>query len=141
MVTAFFNRLTDTIEELGIGPSETWNEDECGIRIGCLRERIQVIVTATKRKMRLEVSDPSNRESITLIASANATGDIIPTWIVFKVAPTESWADIEGDDNICFTQSPTGFSNSEITFDWIQEFNLWSWKHSAKSSTIYPLVC
>ncbi|KAM4061737.1 DDE superfamily endonuclease [Hirsutella rhossiliensis] len=105
-VEKFFSRLKEIISSYGIGPSEVWNEDECGIR---------------------------NRESCTLIAAANAVGDTIPPWLAFKTFPCESWAEINAPDDIRFARSDTGFSNSEITFDWIHQFNVWSWKRSARA--------
>ncbi|KAH7146017.1 hypothetical protein EDB81DRAFT_794223 [Dactylonectria macrodidyma] len=42
-INNFFSDLKEVIYDHNIGPSEIWNEDECGIRIGCLRERIQVL--------------------------------------------------------------------------------------------------
>lgn len=35
-ITKFFSGLQDIIYQYRIGPSECWNEDECGLRIGCL---------------------------------------------------------------------------------------------------------
>ncbi|KAM4061655.1 DDE superfamily endonuclease [Hirsutella rhossiliensis] len=87
-VEKFFSRLKEIISSYGIGPSEVWNEDECGIRIGSLRERIHVVI---------------------------------------------SWAEINAPDDIRFARSDTGFSNGEITFDWIHQFNVWSWKRSARA--------
>lgn len=48
----FFTRLQEIIWTFRIGASETWNEDECGIRIGCLREHVQVIIMRTSRNTR-----------------------------------------------------------------------------------------
>ncbi|KAM4067629.1 DDE superfamily endonuclease [Hirsutella rhossiliensis] len=114
-VKRFFEKLTDIITTHGISPSEIWNEDECGIRIGSLRERVHVIV------------------SCTLVAAANAVGDTIPPWLVFHTFPCESWGQIDAPGDVRFARSDTGFSNSEITLDWIHQFNVWSWKHSARA--------
>ncbi|KAM4063562.1 DDE superfamily endonuclease [Hirsutella rhossiliensis] len=42
-VNDFFSNLDETIKKFRIGASEIWNEDEAGIRIGCLRERVHVL--------------------------------------------------------------------------------------------------
>ena len=132
----FFDNLRKIITDYRIGASECWNEDECGIRLGCLRERVQVLVVRTTRSQRPQVLDPSNRESATLIGSVNAAGESIPPWLVFKTFPTESWSEIEADEAIHFARSETGFSNSEITFEWLHHFNLWSWKKSAQAQRL-----
>lgn len=129
----FFDRLKKIITDYRIGASECWNEDECGIRLGCLRERVQVIIIRTTRSQRPQILDPHNRESSTIIGSINAAGESIPPWLVFKTFPTESWAEVEADEAIHFARSETGFSNSEISFEWLHHFNLWSWKKSAQA--------
>ncbi|KAM4063694.1 glycosyl hydrolases family 18 domain-containing protein [Hirsutella rhossiliensis] len=48
-VEFFYSKLREIITSYRIGSSEIWNEDEAGIRIGCLRERIQVLITRTTR--------------------------------------------------------------------------------------------
>jgi hypothetical protein len=86
----FFDNLKGIIFDYRIGSSECWNEDECGIRLGCLQERVEVVIVHTTRSQRAEVLDPSNRESSTLIGSVNAAGESIPPWLIFKTFPTES---------------------------------------------------
>jgi DDE superfamily endonuclease len=129
----FFDNLKNIINDYRIGASECWNEDECGIRLGCLRERIQVLVVRTTRSQRPGVLDPSNRESSTLIGTVNAAGDSIPPWLIFKTFPTEAWAEVDADSSIHFARSETGFSNSQITLEWLHHFNLWSWRKSAQA--------
>jgi hypothetical protein len=132
-IETFFKKLQRAIKRYRIGPSEIWNEDECGIRIGCIRERVHVIVTRTSRKQRPEVLDPANRESCTLLGAVNAIGDSMPPWLVFKTFPVESWASIKADEDIRFARSETGFSNAEITIDWLRHFNITSWEKSAQA--------
>lgn len=99
IITDSFKHLRDTYPEYDIGPSEAWNEDECGFRIGCLCERVQVVLALIIiRRQQPEIPDPDNRESSTLLGAANAIGDVIPPWVVFTTLSTESWVEIEGDD-------------------------------------------
>ncbi|KID95421.1 DDE superfamily endonuclease, CENP-B-like protein, partial [Metarhizium majus ARSEF 297] len=90
------------------------------MRIGCLRERVQVLVTRTSRHKapRPEVLDPANRESCTVIASINAMGDSLPPWLVFAHYPTTNWAGIDIGTGVRFAQPLTGFSNAEIHLEW-----------------------
>lgn len=131
----FFSNLTSVIKDYRIGPSEAWNEDEAGFRIGCLNGRTHCIVTrdSEKQSARPEVIDPNARETCSIIACGNAVGDTVPPWFVLSVYPTEGLADCAVDRNIRFARSDTGFSNAEITNDWLRHFNIWSWKSSAQA--------
>ncbi|KJZ68730.1 hypothetical protein HIM_11882 [Hirsutella minnesotensis 3608] len=113
-VERFFGKLGKIVSRYNIGASECWNEDECGVRIGSLRERILVLVTRTTRHQRPEAIEPGDRESCTVVAAVNAAGEAMPPWIVFKVFPSESWAEVEASGDIRFARSDTGFSNAEI---------------------------
>jgi hypothetical protein len=132
-IETFYQDLERTTVVHGIGPSELWNEDEVGIRMGVVRGRNQVLVVRGTRRQRPQVHDFDNRESTTMIGAGNAIGDVIPPYMIFKVFPTESWATADVDDNIRFARSETGFSNGEIMMDWIKHFNSFSWKSSAKA--------
>ncbi|KJZ70611.1 hypothetical protein HIM_09999 [Hirsutella minnesotensis 3608] len=55
-----FKRLATIVKDFRIGASECWNEDECGIRTGSLRDRVQVVVTRSSRHSRPEVLDPGD---------------------------------------------------------------------------------
>lgn len=135
-ITTFYKELEDLIKIHRIGASEIWNEDEAGIRLGCLRETLQVLVMRTTRASRPEVLDPANRESCTLIGAGNAVGDSIPPWLIFKSFATENFASIEADDNMRFVRTDTAFSNADVTFDWLHEFNRVSWTKSAQASRL-----
>ncbi|KAK5996508.1 MFS-type transporter clz9-like protein [Cladobotryum mycophilum] len=49
------------------------------------------------------------------------------------VYPTESWAEMEGEDDLRFCRTDTGFSNSDIAFEWLYFFNRYSWEKSARA--------
>ncbi|KJZ69757.1 hypothetical protein HIM_10840 [Hirsutella minnesotensis 3608] len=132
-VETFFSRLDEITKKHRIGATEIWNEDECGVRIGSVRERISVVIVRSTRHRRPEIINPGNRESCTLIGAANAAGETMSPWIVFRVFPSESWSDIDGSGDIRFARSDTGFSNAEITLDWIHHFNIVSWTKSSRA--------
>ena len=132
-IEEWFQRFKEIFETYRVGLTEIWNEDECGMRIECLRERVKVVVVRTTRKKRHEVMDPNNCESCTLVGCANAAGSTIPPYMVFKVFPSTGWALMPGTDNYRFAQSDTGFSNTEIAMDWIRWFNKSSWEQSAQA--------
>lgn len=132
-IEGWFNNLKSIIQEYQINASDCWNEDECGIQIGCLAERVKVLVTYTTRASRPQVLDPSNRETSTLIGCANAVGDSLPPWLIFKTLPTTRFADIDADEGMRFAKSDTGYSNAEITLEWLHDFNKHSWTRSSQA--------
>ena len=132
-IETFFENLGNAVKAHRIGASECWNENEAGIRIGVLAGRMEVFVVNQSHKQQPRVVNPNNRESATLVGCANAAGDSIPPYIIFKSWPTEQWADLEGDDSMRFARSDTGSSNADIHFDWVHHFNVESWKASARA--------
>jgi hypothetical protein len=69
---------------------------------------------------------------MTLIGSANALGDAIPAFNIFKQWPDISFGETDLDDDVAFHRSETAFNNAEIMMDYITHFNLHSWKHHAE---------
>ncbi|KAM5353234.1 hypothetical protein ACJZ2D_016869 [Fusarium nematophilum] len=48
-VKTFFSNLKEVHKEYDIGPSESWNEHKCGIRLGCVGEQVEVLIIRTTR--------------------------------------------------------------------------------------------
>ncbi|KAG7414095.1 hypothetical protein Forpe1208_v008319 [Fusarium oxysporum f. sp. rapae] len=131
----FYTNLGVVVEERDIEASQMFNADECGIRIGAIRERLEVIIVKKMLNAQHEVVAFSNRESSTMLGCANAAGFMIPPLMVFKTWPTESW-DVDAlDEAIRFARSDTGFSNAEISMDWIRHFNRNSFECTTKAQS------
>lgn len=132
-VVTFFKDLEELVKTHRLGPSETWNKDKAGLRLACLRETIEVLIVRTTRIIRPEILDPANRKSCTLLGAGNTVGDTIPPWLIFKTFPSESFAGITADNKMHFVKSDTAFSNIEISFDWLYNFNRVSWMKSVQA--------
>ncbi|KAF5697454.1 hypothetical protein FMUND_15407 [Fusarium mundagurra] len=131
----FYTDLGVVVEDRDIEASQLFNADECGIRIGALRERLEVVIVKKILNTKHEVVAFSNRESTTMLGCANAAGFMIPPLMVFKTWPTESW-DVDAlDEAIRFAHLETGFSNAEISMDWIRHFNRNSFECTAKAQS------
>ncbi|KAG7403661.1 hypothetical protein Forpe1208_v016315 [Fusarium oxysporum f. sp. rapae] len=131
----FYTNLGVVVEERDIEASQMFNADECGIRIGAIRERLEVIIVKKMLNAQHEVVAFSNRESSTILGCANAAGFMIPPLMVFKTWPTESW-DVDAlDEAIRFARSDTGFSNAEISMDWIRHFHRNSFECTTKAQS------
>ncbi|KAI7772017.1 hypothetical protein LZL87_011710 [Fusarium oxysporum] len=131
----FYTNLGVVVEERDIEASQMFNADECGIRISSLRERLEVIIVKKMLNTQHEVVAFSNRESSTMLGCANAAGFMLPPLMVFKTWPTESWDVDDLDEAIRFARSDTGFSNAEISMDWIRHFNCNSFECTAKAQS------
>ncbi|RKK61040.1 hypothetical protein BFJ69_g17166 [Fusarium oxysporum] len=129
----FYTNLGVVVEERNIEASQMFNADECGIRIGSLRERLEVSIVKKMLNAQHEVVAFTNRESSTMLGCANAAGFMIPPLLVFKSWPTESWEVDDLDEAIRFARSDTGFSNAEISMDWIRHFNRNSFECTTKA--------
>lgn len=130
---AFFDNLKNIIQTHNIDASECWSEDECGIRLGCLRGSVQLAVVRTTRSQRPQTLGHSNGESSSLIGSVNAAGESIRPWLISRTFPTEDWSEIRADDAIYFARSETGFPDSQLSFRWLHDFNLCSWEKSERA--------
>ncbi|KAK2681999.1 hypothetical protein RAB80_003792 [Fusarium oxysporum f. sp. vasinfectum] len=106
-----------TVKNRDIEASQMFNADECGIRIGALRERLEVIIVKKMLNAKHDVVSFTNRESTTMLRYANTTGFMIPPLMVFKTWPTESWDVDDLDEGIRFARSESGFFNAEISMD------------------------
>ncbi|RYC78602.1 hypothetical protein BFJ63_vAg18523 [Fusarium oxysporum f. sp. narcissi] len=87
----------------------------------------------TRRKTRAQVIDPSNRETVTLIGTGSAAGEMTPPWVIFRTLPTLDYTYVDANPQMRFAKSETAFSNGEITVEWAQDFNRQPW---AKSATV-----
>ena len=109
-------------------PDDIWNMDETGFRIGVGKDQLIV----TKRRRAHYFGIPENRESATAIEAISAGGEYIPAFLILAgqmhMAP---WYQIPGlDEDMVIRPTPTGYSNDEISLEWLAHFD----KHSAKTS-------
>src|SRR6478735_5950962 len=126
----FYTDLGVAVRNRDIEASQMFNADECGIRIGALRERLEVIIVKKMLNAKHDVVSFTNRESTTMLGCANAAGceysldfcpysDIslvmIPPLMVFKTWPTESWDVNALDEGIRFARSESGFGDSSLS--------------------------
>ncbi|KAM4066705.1 DDE superfamily endonuclease [Hirsutella rhossiliensis] len=127
-VNQYFQSLHKVIQEKGIPPEDIWNMDETGFRIGVGKDQLVV----TKRKRAHYFAIPENRESATAIEAISAGGAFIPAFLILSgQMHMTSWYQIPGlDPDTAIRPTSTGYSNDEISLEWLQHFD----KHSAKTS-------
>jgi hypothetical protein len=129
-IQGWFDRLKQIIEQHGIHESDMWNFDETGFNIGIGRD--QWIVTCEFKKPLYRGSN-TNREYATLVEAVNATGDVIPPFIILSgKCILKGWFDtIEFISHIGISE--TGYINDTLAYQWIQHFHH-STKHRIKGT-------
>lgn len=123
-VNTYFQRLSTIMTDEGIPPEDIWNMDETGFRIGIGKD--QFIVTRRKRAHYFGI--PENRESATAIECISAGGRVIPAFLILSgQMHMAQWYGVPGlDENTAIRPTPTGYSNDEISLEWLEHFNKWS---------------
>lgn len=123
-VTTWFGLLQQQIQAIGATPSEIWNMDETGFRLG--EGKKQIIVT--KRRRTHYFGLPENRESATAIEAISATGEYLPAYIVLAGQNHQSrwYQQPELHNDTVIETSPTGYTNDQISFRWLQHFEEYS---------------
>ena len=98
--------------------------DETGFQIGMGKDHLVI----TKRKRSHYFSIPQNRESATAIECISASGCFLPAFLILSgKAHMRRW--YEGEElepKSCIAISPTGFTNDEVSLDWLKHFDLHS---------------
>jgi hypothetical protein len=74
-----FKEFKEAIENFGIVQSDIYNFDETEFRISCINSRIVIIYINTKA---LYLSDPKNREFLTLVECIYADSSSIQPMVV-----------------------------------------------------------
>jgi hypothetical protein len=124
VVAEYFEKLYDTLEEYGIVQEDIWNMDETGFRIGIGKDQVVV----TKRKRAHYFGIPENRESATDIEAISIGGRVIPAFLILsgQIHMAYWYQQAELEDNIAIITSATGYSNDEISLEWLKHFDTYT---------------
>ncbi|OWT42482.1 DDE superfamily endonuclease domain-containing protein [Pochonia chlamydosporia 170] len=128
-VNHYFQRLRKIIETHGISPEDIWNMDETGFQLGVGKD--QLIVTKRERSHYFAV--PTNRESATAIEAISAGGCHCPGFLILTGSKHMArwYAESVGlDEDTALGLSETGYSNDELSLEWIRHFD----KHTASTA-------
>ena len=121
VVREWFEKLRKVIQEEGILPEDIYNMDETGFQIGVGKDQLVI----TKRKRAHYFGLPINRESATAIEAIRGNGEVIPLFIILSGSVhMGKWYQIDQlDKHSSITVSPTGYTNDQISLDWIKHFD------------------
>jgi hypothetical protein len=128
-IKVWFARLDVLIHEYDIQPSNLYNFDETGFRIG--QGKGEKVITAYPDRAS-RIGSAFNWESITVIECVAASGVVIPPAVIFAgKAYMEEWFEQGVDNNYLFAISKKGFTTDSIALEWLHHFYLYT-KDTAK---------
>ena len=131
-IEKFFQKIKKVHDEKGILPSDCWNFDETGFRIGCGGKQIVLTLGAREKPKKdrksLTIASETNRDYLTSIEAISAAGDVIPPMLILKATQHlfQWYTHTEIPGNYLLDVSDTGYSNDELALDWIQHFDNYS---------------
>ena len=83
-----FQKIKKVHDEKGILPSDCWNFNETGFRIGCGGKQIVLILEAREKPKKdcksLTIVSETNRDYLISIEAISAAGDVIPPMLILK---------------------------------------------------------
>lgn len=76
------------------------------------------------------MEDPENREYLSSLECVGGGGDVLPNMLILSGKQhLEKWCEENDlDDNVAFAVSDSGYSNDEISLEWLEHFD----KHTRK---------
>lgn len=118
VIKGWFDRFQSIMERYGIVTDDIYNFDETGFTMGATE--IAKVVTSKKFRGRRDTIQPGNREWVTAIECSNATGFVLPPFVIFKgKGYIESWGDGLPND-WRFEVSPKGWTSDTIGLHWVE---------------------
>ena len=120
VIQPWFDLVRRTIDENGIQPEDIYNFDETGFAMGLIAT--SKVITRAGYYGRRSLLQPGNREWVTSIECASATGFVLPPCIIFKSTTYQQYAwfdDIPDDWRIEISQN--GWTTDDISLRWLEK--------------------
>jgi hypothetical protein len=119
----WFAEFKKICDQYGIQPRDIYNFDETGFRIGIGKD--QWIITRDPDRQAY-LGSSTNRELVTVCETISADGDALPPMIILSgILHQEKWY-TKLPDNYLVGVSETGYSNDELSMDWLKHFDRFS---------------
>ena len=108
-----------SILEIANKPSAIWNLDETGFSTAA----VQTKIVAPIGKKAARVNATSGRDSMTVLASISANGDIFPPLVIFSGKKLQStWKGANAYPGTTYSVSDSGWMTADIFASWFQNF-------------------
>ena len=118
-IQKWFDGFIKIVSDYGIDSADIWNFDETGFRIGIGKDQWIITYEPNRRHF---MAAPDNRESMTVIESVNAIGDVIAPMLVIEGSQFLARYFTDLPDRYCIATSDTGYTNDEICLDWVKHW-------------------
>ena len=132
----WFQRYKTLRDEKGIQDSDQYNFDESGFRIGIGKDQWIVTLDPCRQSY---LASSSNRELVTSCEAVSGDGDVLPPMLILPGSlHLEDWyMKTDLDDDFLLAVSHTGYSNDELSLNWLQHFDKFS---SRRQVGVYRLL-
>jgi hypothetical protein len=123
VINAWFKLVRETIEKYGVHSDDIHNFDETGFQMGVIGS--MKVVTGAERRTRPTLTQPGNREWVTVIQSICAAGYATPPFIIYKgrvhISAWYEEAGIPYDWKLSVSEN--GWTNNELGLAWLKHFD------------------
>ena len=121
----WFQRYKLLRDEKGIQDSDQYNFDETGFRIGIGKDQWIVTLDPSRQSY---LASSSNRELVTSCEAVSGDGDSLPPMLILPgTLHLEDWyTKTDLDDDFLLAVSETGYSNDELSLEWLHHFDKFS---------------
>jgi hypothetical protein len=120
-IREWFQLVRNTIQKYGIVQEDIYNFDETGFQMGVIGT--SRVITRSERVGRPNLTQPGNREWVTVIESVNASGWALPPMIIFKGKMHQSswYENGKLPYNWVIAVSENGWTNDKLGLTWLKE--------------------
>ncbi|KAI0992429.1 hypothetical protein K3495_g15756, partial [Podosphaera aphanis] len=119
-----FAEFARCVVKVGIQADDIYNFDETGFQVGVVAGEKVLVPEDSEAAY---VSDPDNRELVTVVATIGATGRLVPPIIIFKGAyHLRNNFDNDMDPDILWARSESGFTNDGLGLNYLEYFDLFT---------------
>jgi hypothetical protein len=123
LITKWFMLVRDTIAQYGVHNDDIHNFDETGFQMGIIGS--MKVVTGSERRTKPTLTQPGNREWVTVIQSICAAGYATPPFIIYKgrvhISAWYEEASIPYDWKLSVSEN--GWTNNALGLEWLKHFD------------------
>jgi hypothetical protein len=123
IIGAWFKLVEDTKAKYGVHNDDVHNFDETGFQMGVIGS--MKVVTGADRRARPELTQPGDREWVTVIQSICAAGSCTPPFIIYKgrVHISAWYEEAEIPRQWKLSVSKNGWTNNALGLEWLKHFD------------------
>lgn len=116
----WFQRFEALRTQFGVCNEDIWNFDETGFRIGVGKSQWIVMTSTSKRSY---LAYDNSRDLVTSVEAVSAAGNVIEEMLILsgKTHLERFYTDLS--DNVLVGLSESGYTNDELSYQYIIHFN------------------